>query len=207
MDKLNKTAKTLDTVFKVLEILAKVGFVAMLVCTAILGCALLFNIDPNVIGTGYTVLDLGNVSLTLAESVAPDTKMVMIHALVEMIISVVVIFLAIKFLKCVRQITNPMTEGTPFHESIVANLKKLGWYAIVLGVISNIAEVVNYVISIILYQLPDRLQELFVDGMVTHVEFNTGFDWTFLLMAGVLFLMSYIFDYGAELQKLSDETL
>ncbi len=207
MNKLNKTAKTLDTLFKVLEIMAKVGFVAMIVFIAILGGALLLNVDPNVVGTGYTVLELGNVSFTMAESVAPDAKTVMIHALVEMIIGIVGIFLAIKFLKCVRQITNPMTEGTPFRESIVANLKKLGWYAIALGLISNIAEVVNYVISILLYQIPDLLQELFVDGMVTHVEFTTGFDWTFLLVAGVLFLMSYIFDYGAELQKLSDETL
>lgn len=43
--------------------------------------------------------------------------------------------------------------------------------------------------------------------VVTSVELSASLDTTFLLIAAVFFLLSYIFQYGAELQKLSDETL
>ena len=46
------------------------------------------------------------------------------------------------------------------------------------------------------------------DGMfVKHITVNYTFDAGFLVVFAILMLVAWIFAYGAELQKLSDETL
>ena len=52
-----------------------------------------------------------------------------------------------------------------------------------------------------------NLNELFLSDKVTGVSVTYSCDLSFLIYALVLFLMSFIFQYGSELQKLSDETL
>ena len=52
-----------------------------------------------------------------------------------------------------------------------------------------------------------HVSELFRPEKIAEVEMSFKMDWKFMIVASVIFLMSYIFKYGAELQKLSDETL
>ena len=52
-----------------------------------------------------------------------------------------------------------------------------------------------------------NLNELFLSDKITGVSVTYSCDPSFLIYALVLFLMSFIFQYGSELQKLSDETL
>ena len=52
-----------------------------------------------------------------------------------------------------------------------------------------------------------NLNELFLSDKITGVSVTYSCDLSFLIYALVLFLMSFIFQYGSELQKLSDETL
>ena len=52
-----------------------------------------------------------------------------------------------------------------------------------------------------------NLNELFLSDEITGVSVTYSCDLSFLIYALVLFLMSFIFQYGSELQKLSDETL
>ena len=52
-----------------------------------------------------------------------------------------------------------------------------------------------------------NLNELFLSDKITGVSVTYSCDLSFLIYALVLFLMSFIFKYGSELQKLSDETL
>ena len=51
------------------------------------------------------------------------------------------------------------------------------------------------------------LHLLLLSEKISHVEFMFVFDLSFLVVYGVLLLLSYIFRYGEELQQLSDETL
>ena len=54
----------------------------------------------------------------------------------------------------------------------------------------------------------DTMNALVNGSHVTAITFETESDGlTFLIVAGVLFLLSYVFRYAQELQKLSDETL
>jgi hypothetical protein len=43
--------------------------------------------------------------------------------------------------------------------------------------------------------------------VVSHIGMNIEPDLSFLLTFGILRLLSYVFSYGEELQKLSDETV
>ena len=52
-----------------------------------------------------------------------------------------------------------------------------------------------------------NLNELFLSDKITGVSVTYSCDLSFLIYALVLFLMSFIIQYGSELQKLSDETL
>jgi len=73
----------------------------------------------------------------------------------------------------------------------------------VLGVVQNVAGAVETVNAIRNFGL-DRLV---TGGQIVSVTANFSVDLTFLLVFFLLLLTSYIFRYGAELQKLSDETL
>ena len=52
-----------------------------------------------------------------------------------------------------------------------------------------------------------QLNALLLSDKITKVTFNYSFDFSFLLIAAVLYLLSLVFSYGQELQQLSDETL
>lgn len=48
---------------------------------------------------------------------------------------------------------------------------------------------------------------LLVSEKILHVTVNFNIDLSFIIVAAVLLLMSYVFRYGEELQLMSDETL
>ena len=52
-----------------------------------------------------------------------------------------------------------------------------------------------------------EVQNLFISDKIIECRLEPRIDLGFILIAFVFFLMSYIFRYGAELQKQSDETL
>ena len=48
---------------------------------------------------------------------------------------------------------------------------------------------------------------LFRDGVIDHITVTHTFDLSIIWIALFLYLLSYIFAYGEELQRQSDETL
>ncbi|MBQ1378420.1 MAG: hypothetical protein IIY76_00260, partial [Erysipelotrichaceae bacterium] len=54
---------------------------------------------------------------------------------------------------------------------------------------------------------PALLEQLFKEGVVKNIMIRYNFSMTPLFVGGILFLLSYVFEYGEELQQLSDETL
>jgi hypothetical protein len=203
MTKLSKTAKTLDIVFRIAHIVATIALVALIVSVAIFGAALLFDLDPDMVGTGFEVITVGPLELTLSQTAAPAPQQVMAQMLVLSAIALVSIFAVRMYLQCIRGILQPMKEGKPFHNTISTNLKKLAWLEIVTGMAGNILIPAELVLTAQICDIP----ALFDSSRVTNVMVNYELDATFLLMAGVLFLLSYIFRHGEQLQQLEDETL
>lgn len=203
MNQLTNTAKKLDTLFKVLQIIATIGIVAALVALAIIGAGFLFDLDPYTIGTGYNSLSLGFIDLEVAEAYAPDEHMVLIVAAAAMVISLGYLLVIRSCFDCIRDILKPMQEGAPFHTSVSANLKKLAKKGILLFLLANLTKFLTTVIFVFGFDLPGLL----IGEKITHVSIHMNLDLTFLIIAAILSLLSYVFRYGEELQQLSDETL
>ena len=83
------------------------------------------------------------------------------------------------------------------------NIKKVSYAVLVWGVIGNAGELLSISATLRYFDF----EALVAAGEICSVTVNYQFDFTFLLVFFLLLLMSYIFRYGAELQRLSDETL
>ena len=203
MKKMSETAKKLDVFFRILRICLDVAGVASLVGLGILAVGLIFNLPPEMIGTGYNSLELGFIELTLAEGFAPDVKLVLGIAGLNLAMGLACIAAARCGVNCVRGILKPMSEGAPFHGTVSVNLKKLAKISLVLGIAVDAMKGVCQALTAQWY----GLTELLVSEKITAVSLNYSYDLTFLAVSAVLMLLSYVFRYGEELQKLSDETL
>lgn len=203
MNQLTNTAKKLDTLFKVLRIIATIGIVSALVALAIIGAGFLFDLNPYTIGTGYNSLSLGFIDLEIAEAYAPDEHMVLIVAAAAMVICLGYLLVIRSCFDCIRDILKPMREGAPFHTSVSANLKKLAKKGILLFLLANLTKFLTTVIFVFGFDLPGLL----IGEKITHVSIHMNLDLTFLVIAAILSLLSYVFGYGEQLQQLSDETL
>lgn len=203
MDKLISTAKKLNTFFKIAEVVAMIAAISCLVGAVIVGVGLAFSLPYEYIGDGFNVLDMDFMSITVAEDFAPDIDTVLVHWLVITILASICAFIVKFGIKCIRGILAPMAEGQPFSSAVADNLKKLGIYSIVLGIAGNILIIVNNAFLVFGCNLPDILKS----DKITALTFDFNLDLTFIVVAFVLFLLSYIFKYGEELQNQADETL
>lgn len=203
MTKLNSTAKKIDTFFKIFHTLLNIAGIALLVGLAIIGAAFLFDLDPAMVGHGYNTIDIGFLELQIADAYAPDPYHVLKVMAVQSVLTLVVCIFAQLCVTCIRQILQPMTENAPFSSTVSTNLKKLAKYSVILGIAVNAIQIVSHVMLVLGYDL----HLLLLSEKITHLEFFFTFDPTFLVVAAVFLLLSYIFRYGEELQQLSDETL
>lgn len=203
MNNLSKTAKTLDNFFHILQVLLSILCVAAVVGLAIIGAGFLFNLDPTTIGTNYELIDLAFIELEVAAAYAPTFQVMLLHAAVNLALGFVTAFIGRIGVKYIRQILQPMTQNQPFNSIVSNNLKKSATLSIILGVCYNLVTLVDQLMAVFVLDVPSLL----ISEKITHVTVNYSFDFTFLAVSGTLFLLSYIFRYGEELQQLSDETL
>jgi len=105
--------------------------------------------------------------------------------------------------KTIRAILAPMKEGKPFASETSKNLRKLGWYSLVVCIATQTMEAVSLFIMAAMY----RIDTLLISDKITHVDVNASFDLSVLIIPAVFFLLAYVFKYGEQLQNLSDETL
>lgn len=198
MQKLSRTAKRLDIVLRIL-------FWLLIVCavgSTVAALAPLVLHLPAPFGKGIS-LDLDFIKFHLAK---PDQAAAMAQqkaTLAAMVLMIAGTGIAAYSIKLIRNILNPMIHEQPFQESVCINLKNLGWVSLIGGVVINGLEILSQILIVQGF----NLTEMFSSEIITKVTFNYSFDLTFLLVAAGLFLLSFIFRYGTELQQLSDETL
>lgn len=203
MDKLQSTAKKLNTLFRILHIFLKIAMVALLVGLVIIAAAFLFHLDPSTVGSGYNTVEIGCLVLELTDGSAPAESSVLLQTAAEIILVLIGVVFAHFCCRCVREILKPMTQGEPFHSTVSTNLKKLAKYSLILGLVANFIQILDAVLTVVCYDLTSVL----LSEKITHITFNIPFDAEFLVVSAVLLLASYIFRYGEQLQQLSDETL
>lgn len=201
MEKMITVSKKLDVFFGVIQKLIVIGLSVAFIVTAIL--TVVNIVDPDaVIGEGFNTVDVGNITVELDESLAPDNKTILSYVwmiLVPGAVSGAFIYYAVIL---VRKILAPMKEGRPFDLSVGTNIKKIGYISLVLGVIKILGDMIETAVTLKVFELTEL-----TDGAVRSITANYTFDLSFLIVFFVLMLIAYIFNYGAELQELSDETL
>ena len=203
MSELTSTAKKLDIFFRIAKIMLSVAMVTCCVGLVLIGAYFLFDLAPEMIGSGYDTVEIGSLELTLAEGIAPMEDRVLLYVAVEIALTLVILFITRLCVLCVRSILQPMKEGLPFHDTVCRSLKKMAKYTLVLGIAGNAIKLSSTLMLVREYDL----LRLLLSDKVTHVTFNESFDLGFLVIAAALLLLSYVFRYGQELQQLSDETL
>ena len=203
MKHLNETAKTMDTVFKILEILAKIAFVATIVSLGIIAIGFIFDLDPEMIGTGYGSLRLGALELDIAESAIPSKKLILLQVATELLISLLITGIMVRCLHCIRSILQPMADGTPFFHGVGQKLKVLAKYCFILGIAVNALQIISTAMMVSGFDL----ENLLLSDKITNITVHATLDATFLLTGAILLFLSYIFRHGEQLQQLSDETL
>ena len=200
MEKLKKMAKTLDSIAKWIFYL-NIGAAGIIVLAWILMIADILK-DKNALRE-YLVINLGSVKVGIVPEYAPSLQYTNTRFFIGTLLSVALICFVLYVIKVVRKILAPMKEGLPFDESVPKNLRNLGILTLIGGSVWSVTKVVLDTTTYNAYQI----SEMFRPERITGVELEVTLDTTFLIIAAVIFLLSYIFKYGAELQKLSDETL
>ena len=200
MNKVMKISKVLNTITGVCKTLLKVAAIMDAVAVVIL---LLVTKHSEIWQSVAYTLRLGPVTLELIPDgmIPPEsTRLLMIGALA---LCVPLFLCGAKWLQIVQGILTPMSQGKPFDRSVSDSLRKLSFITLIVG---GIGETVNMGLSALELNSV-KLDALFNSAFVAGYTVEMNMDMNFLIIFGVLFLMSHIFRYGEELQKLSDETL
>ena len=196
MAQLKKTAKGLDVVFKIISGLAMAGIIVLAAVNAI---GLILGYD-RIVDKGHLEIgaELNGVILS-PEDLVVSVMDVMHAVLLISAIAIVGLFSLWYGLRIVRRILAPMKEGQPFSSEVSGNFRRLGWFVIAVGILRMVFEGIG----------KDMVAKALIDrgaGSVV-VGISHNIDLSFIIIAFVFFLCSYIFRYGEELQKLSDETV
>ena len=198
MKKMKKAAGELAQLAKIVEVMW-FGAGCLMVLAALNVCFF----EPNILSGEPVTLSLGSVKVDIwgADFLPPGLSKV--NLLVRALMFCVLCFLVIYAAKIARKILLPMKEGLPFDESVYKNFRKLGFFTLIGGGLISAGRVLIDTMSYRAYEV----QNLFISDKIIECRLEPRIDLGFILIALVFFLMSYIFRYGAELQKQSDETL
>lgn len=198
-NKLIRSASVIDRILKILQGFALAGVIVAAIfipLTLIFGEKIVVNsssVDIGVLNLHLAVdsaeyLDLGHLKLSICSMLA---GMILVSAATWYC------------LKVLREILVPMKEGTPFAEGISAKIRKLAWTVLIGGGIAEISAKIATVFETRAY----HIEKLLDDSVVKSISYDYKISLWFVVAALILFFLSYIFRYGEELQRESDETL
>ena len=198
VSRISKTAATVDKIIKVLRSLALAAAICILIMIPLV---LIFGeemikLTPEVY--------LGNVEMTLTGDPASYLDMGKLKACITIALAVAAVELAFVWyaLKILREILSPMKEGRPFERGVSDKIRRLGWITLIGGAILEVANVIASKFELAAYDLTTIFS-----SNVEKVESVARINLWFVIAALILFFLAYIFHYGEQLQKESDETL
>jgi hypothetical protein len=201
MSKSSLFARKLDSVLKWLF---RAAVAAILLCVLVFVVSVvILRIDPSFAKEIMNTVFLSNLSLSVTDSAIPSASFATVYLLIDLAFFLLSAGISCVCLKLLRNILKPMIEQQPFHASVSQNLKKLGWSSLVLGIGYGCFSAVETMVLYRGYNLDTLLLNEYITKVVPQFRFNLDF----VLVAVVLFLLSYIFKYGEQLQQQVDETL
>lgn len=199
--KMMKTATTLDTVFRVLRKIELIALIVLVIAIGVITVVHFVNPDA-VIGTDVQSLDVGNVTLQMPPESAPTSRQILVHTWIISLFAIGCGLILYSILLHAEKILQPMKEGNPFQLSVAQNIRTMGVLLLILSLVQNLAQ-----FALTAYANSMLKAHMLSESGILSVSSNFELDFTGVLVFFILLLISYVFQYGAQLQKLSDETL
>ena len=201
MEKLIRTSRILDNLFKVLRYIT---IVVGIICIPLLIISFILPESwyTDIAGTAGTSIWLDTIKLQLNRSV-PVSGTLKAAVSAVLVLADVGCGIIAYGLQLLRNILAPIKDGNPFNSTVSRSLRTLGWLTLTGSVAYSIISAISLHFISGLYDLTALFKEGSVDGIMVNYRYNIAF----LVVAALLFLLSYIFRYGEELQRQSDETL
>ena len=197
-NKMTRVAKNLDFVANVGgKITAGMGIVCLLIA------ALSLAFGGRMFMEGTITLNLDFIKFHLADHSYVNERFIKLYVCFATLGGGIYCFLLYYISGLLRRILAPMKNGRPFETGISENLKKVGWLVLIGGFLGELIGIAARLLLIKAY----TIEELFVSGVITRIEFVFTMNFSFVLITCVIFFLSYIFTYGQVLQQDSDETL
>lgn len=194
-----KTSKIIDRILKIVQ-----GFLVAGVIVSAIFIPLTAVFGEKIIADASTV-ELGGLNIALAGDYHNylDPSGIKMSIIVGLIIAIITCAVAWLCLRKIREILSPMKEGRPFEEGISKKIRQLALIILVGGGIAEVGGAIAQVFAIKAY----NLATLFNNAAIDYTTYNYNFSLWFVVVALILFFLSYVFHYGEELQRESDETL
>ena len=205
LGKMKKMAVGLE---KFAGVVQKIIVICMIVAVFVVIVLTIANaVKPGIpVGEIQNTVDMGYLTIEVAPEQQPETGEILTLAWITLALDAVYVAGIWYILGIFRRILQPMKEGNPFSATVSKDIRKTGWAVVVMGVISNLVTMAEAVIE--WKQIVPGLEEgTLVSGLIRSITFNYTIDAGFLVVFAILMLVAWIFEYGTELQKLSDETL
>ena len=202
LQKMARTAGLLERLLKILQCLAA-GVVAL--AAALLTVLTVLNAfgRPELLRTDSNALRIGSLSFEFAGEVAADGGALLLYA--WSVLAAAALFAALLWwaLAILRKILRTMAAGTPFASGVSGEIRRLAFLSLGLGAVQNGIGLIED------WSLPRvfDIERLLENSAFRSVTVNYTFQADFVVVFLVLLLLSCVFRYGAELQKLSDETV
>ena len=195
--------KSKDLLRKMCFILEIVRGACLISVALLIGLSLFYAFNKDVYNTLFGSIRIDYLQLTFNDDSALSKDKMSIWLPLIFLITAIFVFIIYKAVQTIESICTITMNHTPFDVRVSNHIKNLAKYILVGGIVFNILEVcrVMYFKQIINFDL------LFNTKYVTQINFDIRLHLSFLIFAALIYLLSYIFRYGQELQQLSDETL
>ena len=192
MEKMQKFSKIALNVIKVLMVLDLIAL-ALVLAVSIFFLALSPSALP------LTSLDFGSLQVILsAEGGVPSRTFLLLFLSVGLTGS-----LGFVILLLLKKILQPMTQGRPFAGQVAPSIRKIGWCYLASDFLR---QVITQGMGAVAFR---QLQQLDILALpeIARIEYTAEFDLRGLFVFGIILLLSYEFQYGQQLQQLSDDTI
>lgn len=195
--------KSKDLLKKMCSVLKVVRQVCLISFALIIGLSLFYAFNKDVYNTLFGSIRIDYLQLIFKDDLALNKDKMSMWLPLILLITAIFIFIIYKSIQTIESICTITMDHTPFDVRVANYIKKLAKYILAGGIVFNIIEVcrVLYFKQILNFDL------LFNTKYVTQINFDIRLHLSFLVFAALIYLLSYIFRYGQELQQLSDETL
>ena len=200
MEQIRKIAKTINRYFGVIKFIT----IALTILVTLAFLWILFALNETILlNSILSSFSLSWLSIQFDSSLFSSIMSMKLFLILTLIMVYIDVLMFIQLIKIIRNILNIMIEETIFKNEMANQLMDLCQLSFFYGAYTNFSSFIIYRF----YLDHSNLMTLLDSGNISSASASFVFDFNFIIISGIIYLLAYVFKYGAELQQLSDETL